>query len=130
MADNAVIGGDMGGFGDVITQFASDVIKQDQAQLKKDVRKAAKVTEQQLHSTSPRRTGRYAAGWTTSVTEDADGHIKASVHNATDWQLTHLLEKGHEQFFMGHDMGHRYPGVKHIEPAYEAGADYLKGAVS
>lgn len=130
MADNATISGDMGGFGDVITQFASDVIKQDKAQLKKDVREAAKVTEQQLHSTSPRRTGRYAAGWTTSVTEDADGHIKASVHNATDWQLTHLLEKGHEQFFMGLDMGHRYPGVKHIEPAYEAGADYLKGAVS
>lgn len=130
MADNAVIGGDMGGFGDVITNFASDVIKQDKAQLKKDVRKAAKVTEQQLHSTSPRRTGRYAAGWTTSVTEDSDGHIKASVHNSTDWQLTHLLEKGHEQFFMGNDMGHRYPGRKHIEPAYEAGADYLKGAVS
>lgn len=130
MADNAIIGGDMGGFGDVINQFASDVIKQDKAQLKKDVRKAAKVTEQQLHSTSPRRTGRYAAGWTTSVTEDTDGHIKASVHNSTDWQLTHLLEKGHEQFFMGQDMGHRYPGHKHIEPAYEAGADYLKGAVS
>lgn len=130
MADNAVIGGDMGGFGDVVTQFASDVIKQDKAQLRKDVRKAAKVTEQQLHSTSPRRTGRYAAGWTTSVTEDADGHVSASVHNSTDWQLTHLLEKGHEQFFMGHDMGHRYPGRKHIEPAYEAGADYLKGALS
>lgn len=130
MADNAVIGGDMGGFGDAIAQFASEVVKHDRAQLRKDVRKAAKVTEQQLHSTSPRRTGRYAAGWTTGVTEDADGHVSASVHNATDWQLTHLLEKGHEQFFMGHDMGHRYPGHKHIEPAYEAGADYLKGAVS
>lgn len=130
MADNAVIGGDMGGFGDVITQFASDVIKQDKAQLKKDVRKAAKVAEDTIKSESPHRTGRYREGWKTEVKEDADGHISAHIYNATDWQLTHLLEKGHEQFFMGHDMGHRYPGKKHISTGFDAGADYLKGAVS
>jgi hypothetical protein len=49
-----------------------------------------------LRTTSPkgkgtRHAGRYARGWRVK----AEGKLSAVVHNATDYQLTHLLEKGH-----------------------------------
>ena len=49
-----------------------------------------------LKATSPkgkgtRHAGRYTRGWRVKK----EGRLSAVVHNATDWQLTHLLEKGH-----------------------------------
>jgi hypothetical protein len=38
-----------------------------------------------------RHAGRYARGWRVK----SQGKLSAVVHNATDYQLTHLLEKGH-----------------------------------
>lgn len=43
-----------------------------------------------LKVSSPEKTGDYARGWTTSTQKG--GYV---VHNATDYQLTHLLENGH-----------------------------------
>lgn len=45
---------------------------------------------EQLRANSPRKTGDYARGWTVSTQKG--GYV---VHNATDYQLTHLLENGH-----------------------------------
>lgn len=56
---------------------------------------AAQESVSMLHSVSPKQPGggRYAAGWTYEPTEGAlKGYI---VYNATDYQLTHLLENGH-----------------------------------
>lgn len=40
------------------------------------------------------RTGKYNKGWKVNEQKGV-GYIKCHVHNATNWQLTHLLEKGH-----------------------------------
>lgn len=40
------------------------------------------------------RTGKYNKGWKVN-TKKGRGIINCTVHNATNWQLTHLLENGH-----------------------------------
>lgn len=64
---------------DAITQEAQNVAKKGVAELK---------------NTSPKRTGKYRKGWRVK-TEKGRGFVNCSIHNATDWQLTHLLEKPH-----------------------------------
>ena len=59
---------------------------QAQEETKKDL---AKHAVKQLKATSPKRTGKYASGWTKKKRGKA-----IVVHNKS-YQLTHLLEKGH-----------------------------------
>lgn len=58
--------------------------------LKNAGRDVSQEAAEKLRNSSPRQSGSYASGWT--VTEQ-DGRFV--VHNATDYQLTHLLENGH-----------------------------------
>lgn len=115
------------GFLDTLTEMCKETYEDDVKALRKNVQKAGRKTVSELHATSPSRTGRYAKGWRSKTEVDSDDHISCTVYNATDYQLTHLLEKGHEQFYMGHDTGHRFAGKRHIEPAYESGKQILLG---
>jgi hypothetical protein len=84
----------------------SDDVTGDLDKAKDDISKEA-VSE--LKATSPRQTGDYAKGWARKKT--AHGFI---VHNRTDYQLTHLLERGH----MNRDGSRTAPRV-HIAPVEE-----------
>ena len=64
-----------------------------------------------LRNTSPRKSGEYAGGWT--VKKLAKGDVV--VHNATHYQLTHLLENGHVIVNKKGTYG-RTRGIKHIKP--------------
>ena len=64
-----------------------------------------------LQNTSPKRTGEYASGWTVKKLSRGD----VVVHNATHYQLTHLLENGHVIRNKKGTYG-RTPGKKHIKP--------------
>lgn len=46
-------------------------------------------------STYQVRTGNYNKGWRVKK-EKGNNYVKAKIHNATDYQLTHLLENGHK----------------------------------
>lgn len=90
-------------------------------------RKAAKDTVQRLRNTSPSLTGEYGAGWTykksgkgnrTSGVGNVGSYI---VHNRDNYQLTHLLEKGHVIKNKKGTYG-RAPAHPHIAPAAEEGA--------
>lgn len=76
---------------------------------------AAKVSKEAvktLKATSPKREGggRYAKGWTTKKVGK-----QTVVYNKTDYQLTHLLEKGHDVVAHGKKVGH-FDGIPHIAP--------------
>lgn len=90
------------------------------ADLKEVVDEAAKDTGKEavntLKATSPQnengsRSGRYARGWRSKREGDA-----IIVYNATDGQLTHLLEKGHAVVNRFGNTGKRTSAIEHIAP--------------
>lgn len=63
--------------------------------LKETVEKVAKSAKKDLKSSSPKKTGKYASGWSCRVTENRLGHVEGVVYNGSKPGLTHLLENGH-----------------------------------
>jgi len=69
-----------------------------------------------LKQTSPKKIkgkkrGKYARGWRVKNTSKRAGETSVTIHNATDYQLTHLLEHGH-----ANRDGSFTPGIQHIAP--------------
>lgn len=88
-----------------LTEYTEEVVKG----LEDAKIKVAKDTVEMLKDISPKLTGDYAKGWTTSTIKGAQ-----VVHNKTDYQLTHLLEFGHVKI-----EGGRVGANVHIRPAEE-----------
>ena len=70
-----------------------------------------------------RRPGKYAKGWRVKAEGGAAGHLYI-IHNATDYQLTHLLEKGHAL-----RQGGRSPAIVHIQPVEQAAIKDFEEAI-
>lgn len=79
----------------------------------------AQKTVATLKATSPEKTGSYREGWGFTrkfrYKRGVSRVYTAIVHNKTDPQLTHLLEKGHADI----RHGGRVAPIVHIEPAEE-----------
>lgn len=67
----------------------------------------------------------YEGGWKAYKHRMREGHVEATVANATAPGLTHQIENGHELFVYGHDTGRRTQPRNHIEKAFEKGRDAL-----
>lgn len=81
--------------------------------MKQAVDKAAKEAVSQLKSSSPKRTGKYAKGWTSKVDKQTNQWAYSrTIQNKDRYYLTHLLEKGHRKV-----NGGRVSGRSHIEKA-------------
>lgn len=107
----------LGAIFDEYEQLANDTVEQ-------SARKAARDAVQKLKNTSPKKTGSYAAGWSSKKTGSIKGIGSVGgyvVHNRTDYQLTHLLENGHVIRNKYGTYG-RAPAHKHIAPVAEQGA--------
>jgi len=79
--------------------------------LNKSANDTADECVDKLQNTSPQKSGDYARGW--AVKKNGDGDVV--VHNATNYQLTHLLENGHVIRNKKGTYG-RAPAHKHIKP--------------
>lgn len=98
------IGAELSSYGEEVTDEVKRVVKAAGEDCKNDIQRR-----------SPKRTGKYRKGWRSTVAyEGADG-IRVIVYNATDGQLTHLLENGHAKVGGG-----RVDGTPHILPAEQA----------
>lgn len=86
----------------ILRELQSDV----KDALEKTSKEVAKESVQKLKNTSPKKTGKYAAGWGQSKNKDV-----IVIHNKKKPGLTHLLEKGHAK-----RGGGRVGPIKHIEP--------------
>ena len=89
--------------------------------------KVSKESVRKLKNTSPRGTPhrrRYAEGWRVKKERGRDGLETVTVHNKTNYQLTHLLENGHVIRNAKGTYG-RTNGIKHIAPVEEWAQDAL-----
>lgn len=99
---------------DIVDEYSEEVAKV----LKKEAKSAARAAAKELRKTSPKRTGRYSFGWTSSVTQESAGSITVTVHNKKKPYLVHLLENGHAR-----RGGGRTEGKPHVEPAADAAVE-------
>ncbi len=100
---------------EILNEYSSDI----QEAITDKAEEIAKSGQQKLKSTSPQskrnssRKGKYAKGWRVKTTK-GQGFVNCIIHNATDYQLTHLLEKSH----LTRNGGRTNP-QKHIEPVHD-----------
>ena len=76
---------------DALEEYADGV----QEGVNEAVKDVAKETVKTLKTKSPKRTGNYRKGWAVKNTSEKATETVVTVYNRTDYQLTHLLEKGH-----------------------------------
>ena len=93
-------------------------------EMKKAVKKAGKSAKEQISSTAPKRTGRYAKSWNAKTMSENSTSIELVVHSKNRYQLTHLLENGHAK-----RGGGRVRAIPHIAPAEEAAAELLESEI-
>lgn len=75
---------------DMLNEYSQDI----QDAITEEAIQVAKKGQQTLKQTSPKKTGAYRRGWRVKTTK-GKGYVECTIHNATDYQLTHLLEKPH-----------------------------------
>ncbi|MBR2785048.1 MAG: HK97 gp10 family phage protein [Clostridia bacterium] len=102
---------------DILNEYSSDI----QEGITEAAYKVAENGKNKLRVTSPKKTGDYRKGWRVGK-KSGKGFVHATIYNATDWQLTHLLEKPHAL-----RNGKRSTPKVHIEPVeQECIAQYQK----
>ena len=75
---------------DILDEYSNDI----QEAITERAIKVAKQGAYDLKANSPKRTGDYKKGWRVKTTK-GKGFVSCIIHNATNYQLTHLLEKPH-----------------------------------
>lgn len=101
-----------------IEKALTDFVGVTEEAVEKGVSETAKDAVQALRSAHPSGSGEYGSwdkynsGWKVMQTKtDKRYHRKATIHNATHYRLTHLLEKGHAKV-----NGGRTRAFPHIAP--------------
>lgn len=75
---------------EILNEYSTDI----QEAITEEAQSVAKQGISTLKATSPKKTGDYRKGWRVKTTK-GQGFVECIIHNATDYQLTHLLEKPH-----------------------------------
>jgi len=95
---------------DELAQYTAEVAE-DVKQICKDV---SKEMTDNIKRDSPKQHGKYAKGWRSKIEYEDKDNIRIRTYNATDYQISHLLEYGHAK-----TGGGRVEGKPHIRPNEE-----------
>ena len=109
---------------DVINEGLQEYASLTADNVKSAVRKSAKAIKEQINSSAPVRTGRYAKSWKAKTTAESSTMLQQTVYSPNRYMLAHLLEKGHAK-----RGGGRVRAIPHIAPAEEAGIELLEGLI-
>lgn len=109
---------------DVINEGLEEYASLTSEEVKSAVRKSAKTVKEQINSSAPVRTGRYAKSWKAKTTAESSNMLQQTVYSPNRYMLAHLLEKGHAK-----RGGGRVRAIPHIAPAEEAGIEMLEGLI-
>lgn len=102
---------------EALMEYSQDVTDN----LKIEIMDVAKECVKALKETSPKGvTKSYRKGWRAKKMYESTDDIRVSVHNKTDYQLTHLLEYGHAK-----TNGGRVEARPHIGAAEEMASERL-----
>jgi len=66
-----------------------------QENIKKIVETVSKEAAAELRADSPRRSGKYARGWTAKIESTNSRDRVGTIHNRNMYYLAHLIENGH-----------------------------------
>lgn len=89
--------------------------------IKKITADVAKENVDELRRTSPNLTGDYSKGWRQRQSYSNKRTQRNTVYNATDYQITHLLEHGHAS-----RNGGRVRAIPHIAPVEQKNTETLR----
>lgn len=108
---------------EILTEYAGQMTEG----TKEAVKTVAENAKEETKAGSPvgkgKKRGKYRKGWAVR-TEEERLSVTSIVHNRTDYQLAHLLEKGHAL-----RQGGRSPALPHIEPAEQKAIKELQRMV-
>lgn len=111
-----------------LAQGLSEYSQEVADEIKKAADEVADEAVKELKNASPNLTGSYAKGWKKSKAYESRSVKRNTIHNKTDYQLTHLLEKGHAS-----RNGGRVAAKVHINPVEEkvvaSFEEKVKGAI-
>lgn len=102
---------------DILNDYSTEI----QEGIEEIAKQVAKEDVNKLKTTTNTykvRSGKYNKGWTVS-TEKGINSITCIVHNKTDYQLTHLLEKGHRIIGRDGTVKGQARAFPHIAPVEE-----------
>lgn len=104
-----------------VAKALEEYSKETKNALKDETKKAAEKCAKKVSENSKvfGGTGRYAKGWACKKVFESPEDIRFTVHNRTDYQLTHLLEYGHAKVLWGKKTGQKVTGRAHVRPAEE-----------
>ena len=77
-----------------VNEILNDYCLDIQDGMKEEANALSKQGSAELKNTSPKKTGSYRKGWKIDK-RVGNGYAVFTIHNKTDYQLTHLLEKPH-----------------------------------
>ena len=105
---------------DAVMEALSDYRDEVNEGVRKAIKKQANEDVRELKATSPKKTGKYAAGWAKKVVKNNVSAYDVVVYNKEKPGLTHLLENGHAKVNGGF-----VPGIQHIKPVEEESNDKI-----
>jgi len=116
------------GLADISLRALADVNSELDDELKSAIHGGTNKARTWLRGNAPKDSGDYAKDFRTSFS-DEDGHHEGTVYSDKHWQLTHLIEDGHDAYNQyGGPYGYVDPAEPqhHMQKAQEVGTSEIE----